>query len=170
MVIFKTINIEIRTLFIKLNMGYIIANQILCNLHIYFYNYSYFLILLKHDISNLFLFLFSVIFWYLDFVCIPEIFSFINCHALWHIFSALSLYNVINTSKIYYCLINNLKYKIHFNNYIKYLYLNVDIYNIKINIRDIETNTKPDICIDMINLDKNINVNKILHRRIQSHS
>lgn len=140
MLVANNIDIGLRTRIIKINMGFIVGIQSFINLHIvYTKNKYYGLILLKHNISNAILFGLSILAFYSDNFCNEETLKIINPHSLWHIFSAFALNNTINTTIMYYCLLNNIQYKIKkltnirslnmINIFYKYLLLNIELNN-----------------------------------------
>ncbi len=171
MVVSNNVDLNLRTQIIKFNMGYIIGVQIFTNLHIiYAKNKHYGLILLKHNISNGILFGLSIIFFYNDDYCNEESIYWLNPHSLWHIFSALALNNCFQSTLIYYCLLNNIKYKIRkltnicslnfCNNISKYLLLNVLLDNNKYK------NSSTSINLEDVRLLK---IEEGFHRRIRSY-
>jgi hypothetical protein len=179
MMVSNTINTDLRTELIKVNMGVIIVNQTFINLHIiYVKNKHYGLILLKHNISNIILFSLSIIFFYNDDYCNEKTFTMLNPHSLWHVFSALALYNSLHTTIIYYCLINNVKYKIlnltnirylyFIDKFSKYLLLNVELDNNKYKNKIIKNtkNSATSINIEDVRL---LNMENGFHRRIRSY-
>jgi hypothetical protein len=166
MIVFNTINIHLRTLLVKGNMSFIILNQICDNLYVYKVDKKYFCILFKHNISNGILFALSITFWYVDLICNKNIQQIINSHALWHVFSGFALYNTINTSIIYYAIINNIEYKINtlFNvGFMRYILLNVELSTKKSNIKNCATSINME---DARLIDIDINT---YHRRIRSY-
>ena len=182
MLICNNINLELRTTIIKVNMGFIIINQLFININIIHKKNKYYgIILLKHNISNALLFSLCIIFFYNDDYCDSNSLKYFNPHAFWHIFSGLALNNSINTTIMYYCLMNNKKYKIRklinsnninnsnkskslyiINNIWKYLLLNVELDNNKY----IKKNSSTSFNIEDIKLLKMENG---IHRRIKSY-
>jgi hypothetical protein len=171
MVVSNNIDLNLRTHIIKFNIGYIIGIQILTNLQIFYIkNKIYGIILLKHNISNFILLSLAIIFFYNDDYCNEKSIYWLNPHSLWHVFSGLALNNCFHTTLIYYCLVNNIKYKIikitnlkslcFINNILKYILLYIELDNNKYK------NSSTSINLEDIRLLK---IEEGFHRRIRSH-
>lgn len=179
MIVSNTININLRTNLIKINMGFIIINQLFINLHIIkLKNKHYGLILFRHNSSNIILFGLSILFFYIDDLCDEKSLFILNPHSLWHLFSGLALNNCLHTTIMYYCLINNIKFKIlkftnirslyFINKFSKYLLLNVELDNNKYKNHIIKNtrNSATSINIQDVRL---LNMENGFHRRIRSY-
>ena len=179
MLVANNIDIGLRTSIIKINMGFIVGIQSFINLHIVYEKNKYYgVILLKHNISNAILFGLSILVFYSDDYCNEETLKIINPHSLWHIFSAFALNNTINTTIIYYCLINNIQYKIKkltnirslniINIFYKYLLLNVELDNNKYKNKIIKNTKNSATSINMEDV-RLLNMENGFHRRIRSY-
>ena len=173
MVIANCKNIILRNLFIKINMGFIITNQLYSCVYIYNYHNKYFKTIIKYNLFNGIYFSLSIFFWFLDNLCYPEIFFILNSHALWHVFSAHALFNTINTSIIHNCIDNNLEFDLKpLIKKLPYFLFIVKKYNRKSNIKNSSTNVNlEDVrIINNRSMSNNFIDNyNFIHRRIRSY-
>ena len=110
MIILNTVKPSYRTLILKIFMGSIIASQAKICIHLCILDlmikYRVFLTLVWSSI----LFTLAAVMWHIDNDCPYWTINKLNGHTIWHICTAWSLFNVINISTIYRCLLNQTKY------------------------------------------------------------
>ena len=110
MIIYNRIDGGKRTLLMQILIGFMILSQMKICIHIFIINYVIRYKILLTQLYAGFLFTLAIIMWYMDKDCPSWSINKFNAHIIWHIGTSWSLFNMINISTIYYCIINDTKF------------------------------------------------------------
>ena len=110
MIIYNRIERGKRTLLMQILIGFMILSQIKICIHIFIINSVIKYKILLTQLYACFLFTLAIVMWYMDNDCPLWTINTFNAHVIWHIGTSWSLFNIINISTIYHCIINDTKF------------------------------------------------------------
>ena len=110
MIIYNRIDRGKRTLLMQILIGIIIVSQIKICIHIFIINYVIRYKILRTQLYASLLFTLAISMWYIDKECPLWSINKFNAHVIWHIGTSWALFNIINISTIYHCILNQIKF------------------------------------------------------------
>ena len=110
MIIYNRIDRGKRTLLMQILIGFMILSQIKICIHLLIINYVIKYQIILSQLYASFIFSLAIVMWYIDKECPLWSIKKFNAHVIWHIGTSWSLFNMINISTIYNCIINDKKF------------------------------------------------------------